>query len=58
MKEVKIMHDHIPFTKTQERSLFERVGLVILVVLFFIFAFLYLEIETPEKLTHFHWTWH
>lgn len=52
------MHDHIPFTKTQERSLFERVGLVILVVLFFIFAFLYLEIETPEKLTHFHWTWH
>ena len=52
------MRDNFSYNKTPEKSLFERVGLFIFGILFLIFAILYLEIETPERLTHFHWTWH
>jgi len=52
------MHNNFPFNRTPEKSLFERAGLLIFGALFLLFAILYLEIETPERLSAFHWLWH
>lgn len=48
------MVNKLPFRKTHEKPLLERVALLIFSVLFLIFAIIYLEIKTPETLADFH----
>ncbi|MDR4493690.1 MAG: hypothetical protein AB7P17_11440 [Nitrospirales bacterium] len=55
---MKIPKNH-SFNRTPEKSLFERVGLFIIGVLFLLFAIEYVEKETmAENLSAFHWILH
>jgi len=55
----EIMVNNGRFKKTQVKFSFERVGLLIIGVLLFLFAVEYLETETmAESLSAFHWLWH